>query len=342
MALDTYGGIRFDDVFEGTFEEVYEQQYERFQGTLQKFDLISPETEKVVVAMSGGKDCQLMTTFLWEYKRRERPDLELELITVPLPEWKYFPSKFLDGCEDAAQREVLEEQQRLLDRNARYWAGRGITIKNVARMPHIDDDKIMESSNPCTWCYIATKQAFFKYLNEQEKDVRFAIGLTKWDSVYVMISQMLTSQPWDVAKVSDPKMYDMNRLHLASFSPYPKLDLGLPDKTVYQIQPLVEFNDFQTKALASKMDFPLVPDICQDLHGPRFQSDKRHFDRFLKTTVVEALNIDSLDNPLFASYEQLLKMFDSTGVLPPQEELNNVLYRGYYDEVMAAVIHDER
>jgi hypothetical protein len=340
--IETYGGVKFEAVYKGTFEEVYEKQFLKFVGSINKFDMISKDTNKIVIAMSGGKDCQLMTTFLSEYKKRIRPDLELELITVPLPGWKYFPGDFIDVYPDESHKELLKEQKKLIDTNVKYWKERGIPTVNVKRVAGIDDQKIMDSTNPCTWCYIATKKSFFKYLleNDNDKNVRFSIGLTKWDSLYVLVSRMLAGQNWEVLKKQSKELYDFNRLHVASFSPHPKLNIGLPNKTVYQIQPLVEFNDFETKALASKMEFPLIPDICQDLHGSKFQSDKRHFDRFLKTTAVETMNIGAFENPLFSDYENLLKVFNHAGVLPPLEDLNNILYSGYKEELFASAITD--
>jgi hypothetical protein len=317
--------------------------FEKYKKSLIKFDMISKDTQKIVIAMSGGKDCQILTTFMVDYRDRVRPDLELEMITAPIPDWKYFPERHLEKFVGEDKQEILINQRRLIERNKDYWNKKGVPTIEIERVAGIDDDKISDSNDPCTWCYIATKKAMFKYLKDHNnsKNTRFAIGLTKWDSIYMMISQMLRGQGWEDVKQKYPEIYNVNKLHIASFSPYPKLNLGIPGKTVYQIQPLIEFVDVETKALATKMNFPLIPDICQDLHGSRFQSDKRHFDRFLKATALEAMNVGSSCSPLFAEYEKMIEMFNNTKVLPPVDELHNVLYDGYNKELLATSINDE-
>ena len=76
--------------------KLFETMYAKFLDTIEKYDLIPADTEKVCLGMSGGKDAQVMTLLMNEYKKRVRPDLELELLIVKTPSWKYEPDKYYE------------------------------------------------------------------------------------------------------------------------------------------------------------------------------------------------------------------------------------------------------
>lgn len=320
---------------------MFEKMYSKFLRTIKEFDLISDDMEKVVIASSGGKDANTMTTFLLEYKLRERPDLEIEIVNVVVPEWKYDPEKYYDRLNEA-KKEILVKEREHIDVHRKYWEDKGVSYVELRATSNIDDDKIFASNSPCLYCFISTKKTLFNYLYEQNKvkNTALAYGLTKWDILYVMSSQMLRSNGmrWEELKESNPEKYRLNCNHLASFCPYPKIEIGIPEKKVYCIEPIIEFSDLETKECAKVVNAPIIPDVCCDLYGDRFQSEKRNFDKFMLKTAKEEINLLNTIDPLFSDYNKLLEMFTSCGILPPREELSGVLYDTYFNNIMDAII----
>jgi tRNA(Ile)-lysidine synthase TilS/MesJ len=47
------------------------QGYEKFKATIDEYNIIPKETKKVIIGMSGGKDCVVMAHFLLEYQKKE-------------------------------------------------------------------------------------------------------------------------------------------------------------------------------------------------------------------------------------------------------------------------------
>ena len=80
-----------------TFKLYLKRYTQNLKKTIDDYDLIPNDIEKVCIGMSGGKDAQIMSLLLLEYKKRERNDLELELLTVTTPSWKYQPDKYYKG-----------------------------------------------------------------------------------------------------------------------------------------------------------------------------------------------------------------------------------------------------
>lgn len=326
---------------------MFKNIYEKFSRMANQYDLISKDTGKIVIATSGGKDANAMTLLLHEYKKKERPDLELELATVVVPAWKYKPDTYYDKINDEEKKQILINEREHIDNHKQYWKERGIESVEIEGLPGIDDNIIYDSSSPCTLCFVAAKKALFKYLenHDNKKEVRVATGMIKGDVVYAMVSQILRSggKTWQQIKKDNPKKHKMNCMHIGTFCPYPKANIGIPNKTVYSILPIIGLSDYETKYLSTEFQLPVIPDPCIKLFGDKFQSDKRHFDRFQRTTAVEELNFaDNQLDPLFPDYEKLLEMFNKTGLLPPAEEMDGIMYEAYFQELMTAVILEHK
>jgi len=295
--------------------------------------------------MSGGKDAQVMAAFFLEYKKNERPDLELELITFPLPAWKYSPELYYDKFEGES-KQLLIEQRRLLDNNIRYWEERGIPTVNIETTPGINDDFILNADKPCMWCFIGLNRSLYKYLENQYKAgkrISLAIGITKFDLLYLLVSLTIRSggKDWDYYMKHSPGAFDFNRMQIALFSPYPCISLGIPGTKINKITPLINFTDNETRSLANHMQFPRIPDICIPLFGEKFNSDKRYFDKYLMGTTTEDINLDHEASGFFRDYDGLLKIFYKVGVLPPIEYINGILYKSFYNDEITSIFKNK-
>ncbi|WP_265447389.1 hypothetical protein [Acetivibrio straminisolvens] len=322
---------------------MFEQKYEKFLKTVNDYDLIPKEIEKVAIAMSGGKDAQVLAAFLLEYKKRERPDLELEIVTVAAPRWKYRPDEFF--ASDESKKDYINEQMKAINETKEFWEKKGVPYTYVHTVPGITEDMLMKASKPCVWCFFGLYRALCKYLEDEYKKgkkITLATGLTKFDLLYVLESLIIRSggKTWEYDKVYNPKRYYFNRMQLSWFSPYPKIKIGIPNTDIYKITPIINLTDNETRELANKMGLPRIPDPCHKLFGDKYESDKRHFDRYLAGTTTEDINIDHVNSGFFSEYQSLLDTFTRVGVLPPVEEIDNILYEGLYNESLTSVFKD--
>lgn len=321
-------------------QALFEAVYEKFKKTIEDYDLIPNDIEKVCIGMSGGKDAQVMSLLLLEYKKRERNDLELELLTVTTPSWKYQPDKYFKG--DTSKNEYVIEQKRAIDDNTKFWEEKGIPTKNVDYVAPINDQAIFNAEKPCVMCFIGLYRSLCKYLENEHKNgkkVVLSIGITKFDLLYVLESLTIRSngKTWEYDKENNPAKYYFNRLQTSFFSPYPKILLGIPNTDICKITPIINLTDNETRELANQLKLPRIPDPCAKLHGDRFVSDKRYFDGYLAGTTTEDLNLDHIHSGFFSDYQSLLDTFTRVGILPPKEDIDNVLYGAINDEKIVSI-----
>ena len=331
---------------------MFQNTYEKFLKTVKEFDLISDDTKKVLISTSGGKDANIMTEMLYRYQQSFRPDLELILANAAIPRWKYVPDSYFDKVEES-KRSILFEEKQHVDRHREYWKSRGINTIYVDYVQKNEDPKIRDSTGPCNTCFGIQKQALYHYLEVMDfgEETRLAVGLTKWDMLYLMVYHILKAngKTWNEIKEKDPGKYRVECMHYATFSPYPKINTGIPGKTIYTIEPIIALSDLETREFAKELDLPVIPDICVELYGNKFNSDKRHFDNYLKVSAREEVNMarnnmnafisNELD-PLYSDYNDILKMLKTTGVLPPLKEFDGILYDVYMSSVMESAVGD--
>ncbi len=319
---------------------MFQQKYEKFLKTVNDYELIPKEIDKVAIAMSGGKDAQVLAALLLEYKQKERPDLELEIVTVAAPRWKYKPDEYF--ADDESKKEYITEQKKAVNETREFWENKVIPTAYVSNIPGITEDMVMNASKPCVWCFFGLYRALCKYLEDEHKkgkNITLAFGLTKFDLLYVLESLIIRSggKTWDYDKEHNPEKYYFNRMQLSWFSPYPKLKIGIPNTEINKITPIINLTDNETRELANSLGLPRIPDPCHKLFGERFESDKRHFDRYLAGTTTEDVNTDHVNSGFFSEYQSLLDTFTRVGVLPPVEEIDNILYEGLYNKSLTSV-----
>ncbi|MCL2151400.1 MAG: hypothetical protein FWH57_00320 [Oscillospiraceae bacterium] len=322
---------------------MFQLKYEKFLKIINDYELIPKEIEKVAIAMSGGKDAQVLTALLLEYQQKERRDLELEIVTVAAPGWKYTPDKYF--ATDESKKGYIIEQKKAIDETREFWERKGIPYTYIHTVPGINEDILLNASKPCVWCFFGLYRALCKYLEDEYdkgKNITLAVGLTKFDLLYVLESLIIRSggKTWEYDKIHDNQKYYFNRMQLSWFSPYPKLKIGIPNKEIYKITPIIDITDNETRELANAMGLPRIPDPCHKLFGDKFESDKRHFDRYLAGTTTEDVNLDHVNSGFFSQYESLLDTFTRVGVLPPIEEIDNILYDGLYNPLVTSVFRD--
>jgi tRNA(Ile)-lysidine synthase TilS/MesJ len=347
--IDNWGDIlRVDNQDKKTSileEKMFEDKYQKLLATINEYDLIPEEIDTVAIAMSGGKDAQVLALLLSEYKKRVRTDLTLEIVTVTGPAWKYAPRTFFADTADPDIQKYAEEQEHHVEETKRYWENKGIAYKYIDFVPGIDEPLIQKASKPCVWCFIALNRALFKYLSDEYskgRKITLATGITKFDLLYVLESLTIRSggKSWEYDRVHNPNRYYFSRMQLACFSPYPKIKIGIPNCEVSKITPIINLTDNETRVLANTYGLPRIPDPCSTLFGDKYESDKRHFDRYLQGTTTEDINVDHVQSGFFSEYQSLLDMFTRSGLLPPVEEIDNVLYEALYNDRILSVFKD--
>lgn len=328
---------------------MFEKVYDKFLKTVEQYDLVSKDTAKIVISTSGGKDANIMTQLLYLYQQRVRPDLELELANAAIPKWKYKPAEYMAQVtvEDEDKKQLLLKEIEYNENHRKYWEAKGIKTVYISHVGQNNDTQILDSSLPCNICFVAQKQALFQYMKDsnESKEVRLAVGITKWDILYLALYHILrcNGKTWKQLKEEDPKKYRLECMHFATFSPYPKLNIGFPGKKIYTIEPIVALSDMETREFSKDLDLPVIPDLCVEMFGPKFSSEKRYFDNFLKVCAREEINLaknnmnalltNKLD-PLYSDYDDILKLLNTNNVLPPFEDFDGILYDVYMSGLM--------
>lgn len=313
---------------------MFNEKYEKFLKTVTDFDLIPIETKKVVIGMSGGKDAAVMTHFFMEYKRRERPDLELELLLaeVPHPFANEVSNIVFETPVNEDQRKLLIEQKKAMDEMFAYWS-QYMECKIAPVQHELIDSRILKMNWACILCFNTKMKAFNEYLNNPiiENHSLFACGWTKWDAHYTLLSHLLKSDGslWYDIKAKNPLKYKADSIFLASFAAYPKIDMGIPQKSIYRINPMIEFDDTETSKLAKELNVPLVYDICGDLFENTFEQDRRYLSKYLEIFTRNQRHLKLADTSILFNYRTFLKFMQNLNLIPPVEELHGIICNAY-------------
>ena len=311
---------------------MFNEKYDKFRKTVADFDIIPRESKKIILGMSGGKDGGVMAHFLLEYQRRERPDIEIEMWTAPIPHWEQCPEELLDGPLEEKEKELLTRQKAVIDSFYGYWT-KLFKSKTIPVQPELYKDRILNMNWPCILCYSTKTKAFHKFLAEQsyEDNTLFAFGWTKWDAQYTLLSHLMksTGLKWHEEKKRNPQKYKTDCVFLASFSAYPKVDLGIPNKKIFRINPMIEITDSETAALAKEIGFPIIKDICKDMHGNKFDQDRRYLSTYIKIFSANQQMLKAPENAYMYSYRTFVKFLKDKEIVPPVEELDGVMYGAY-------------
>lgn len=320
---------------------MFKEKYEKFKKTVNDFNLIPDETKKIVIGMSGGKDAAIMTHFLMEYKKQECPDLSLELLLAPVPHplWDEVPDNVFDVAIDENQKEMLVKHKKVLDDFQAYWK-KYIECTIVPVQYELINNRILNMYWSCMMCFNTKMKAFNDYFVKQqyEDNTLFACGWTKWDAHYTLFSHLLKSDgsKWHEVKKQNPKKYKADCIFLSSFSAFPKVNMGIPGRNIYRINPMVEFDDTETYALSRELEIPVVVDICKEVHGNDFEQDRRFISKYLEIFSRNQSRLKLSENSLLYSYRNLVKFMTDIEILPPLEEVEGLIYEAYnsnFDEI---------
>lgn len=311
---------------------MFKEKFELFKKTVADFNIIPKESKKIIIGMSGGKDGGVMAHFLLEYKKQERPDIDIEMLTSPIPDWEHSPEDLLKTPLKDKQRELLVKQQNSINAFYSYWSKFFKSVK-IPVERELYNDRILKMNWPCIICYSTKTKAFHKYLAEQpyEDNTLVAFGWTKWDAHYTLVSHLMksTGLKWHEEKKQNPQKFKADCVFLSSFSAYGRVDLGIPGKKIYRINPMIELTDNDTTALSQQLGFPIIQDICKDLHGNGFDQDRRYLSTYLKLFSGNQKLLKASDKAFMYSYRSLMQFLKETEMIPPVEELNGVMYDAY-------------
>jgi tRNA(Ile)-lysidine synthase TilS/MesJ len=137
-------------------------------------------------------------------------------------------------------------------------------------------------------------------------------------------------------KKQNPKKYKADCIFLSSFSAFPKVNMGIPGRNIYRINPMVEFDDTETYALSRELEIPVVVDICKEVHGNDFEQDRRFISKYLEIFSRNQSRLKLSENSLLYSYRNLVKFMTDIEILPPLEEVEGLIYEAYnsnFDEI---------
>lgn len=269
-----------------------------------------------------------------EYQKEERPDIKLDMLIAPTPYplWNDIPDKIFNTAINSTQKDLLIEQKKVIDNFLEYWS-QYMECKVIPVEYELIEDRILKMYWSCMMCFNTKMKAFNDYFLKEahEDNTLFACGWTKWDSHYTLLSHLLKSDgsKWYEVKEKNPKKYKADCIYLASFSAYTKVDLGIPGKKIYRINPMVEFDDSETFALSRELEIPVVEDICAKLYGDIFEQDRRKISKYLEIFSNNQKHLNLSENTMLYSYRTLLKFMQDIELIPPLEEIESLVYDAY-------------
>ncbi len=317
-------------------EFMFNKYFNRFLTSIEDFNLIEKETKKIIICVSGGKDGTILAHFLMEYKKKIRPDIDLEMWTVKMPRWEHTPEKLLNNSFYKDKNVLLQKQHEDVKAFESYWHNK-IKCISIPVEHELYENRILKMNWGCILCFCTRMKAINKYLNENpyEDQTLIAFGWTKWDAHYTLISHLLKSDgsKWYKLREKNPEKYKTDCIFLASFFSYPKVELGIPGKKIFRINPLIDFDDLDTSSMLKELSklnkVPIIRDICRDLFGELFDQDRRYLSRYLDlySRNQERLNISK--KTLLYEYRNLLKFMKESEIMPPLEEIEGLVYDAY-------------
>jgi tRNA(Ile)-lysidine synthase TilS/MesJ len=315
---------------------MFREKYEKFKKSITDFNIIPEESRKIVLCLSGGKDGGVLTHLLLEYRKEVRPDLEFEILTAPIPYWEQNPEDLLDSENitlDERQKRILREQRKLVDDFFTYWSKLIERVITVPVQRELYEDRIFNMNWPCIICFNTKTKALHKYLLEQpyEDNTSVAFGWTKWDAYYTLLSHLMksTGLKWYEEKKYNNRKYKADCIYLASFLAYPRVEMGIPGKKIYRINPLIDFTDDETRALSNEINFPIIKDICKELFGDKFDQDRRYVAKYIELYSKNQKLLKASGEAFIFNYRNLLKFMQSIEIIPPLEEIKGVMYEAY-------------
>jgi tRNA(Ile)-lysidine synthase TilS/MesJ len=313
---------------------MFAEKYKKFKKTITDLNIIPNETKKIIIGMSGGKDASTMTHFLMQYQKQERPDIQLKMIIAPLPNpyWENIPKKAFGIPLNNHQKELLIKQKKEVDAFKVYWS-QYLDYTFIPVQYELVEDRIMKMHEPCQLCFHMKMKSFHDYLLKQqyEDNTLFAAGHTKWDSHNTLLTHLLKSDglKWHKVKERNPQKYKSDCIGLAAGPAYTKVNIGIPGKTIYKINPMMEFDDTETHQLSRELEIPIITDICKELYGDMFDQSRRNLSKYLKILSDNQKYLKLSENSLLYNYRNLIKFLTQIEILPPLDEVNGLLYDAF-------------
>ena len=283
---------------------------DKFINTLDRYDLIPQNKNKIFIFYSGGKDASILADLMLWYRQKIRPDLELTLLTVMFPEIVY--------------KSPDPEQARAVDEALDYWKYKGYRIRLIDLPEGIGDHLFEGKETPCEVCEKVKNKIFFDELSKPDYDGSLVCLAHTLNDIVGYLSEIQfiagSYSSWRNLMESNTDLF--NRVLVLAKRVYPKYEPN--NLQVTYIKPLIELEEKEIKHNVILRDLPLIPELCAEKRGPRYKIYKRF--------VMEGL--DWLDKRyaresfhgklLFKNYSRLLDFFNNTYLLPPVEEIQKM------------------
>jgi tRNA(Ile)-lysidine synthase TilS/MesJ len=298
-ATNNSGGV-------GGSMEFYEA-YKKIEEFIETNNMIPSSKRKIIIAYSGGKDASVMCDLLLEYKKRNRPNLEIELIVACFP-------NFLYDTTDFARRSLVNEAFN-------YWESKGVTVKKL----NVEDFKgnILEVENPCSLCARIKTELMGNYVRlKTNNNSVFCLGLNLDDSIGWFLEIYLLASlygEWQNIKKQNPVLY--KEILILSVRVISKL---CDEKNnILFIRPMMLFSSKTIKRIAIERKLPLIPEDCREITKKDVFYDSPRRD--LINAIESMRNKYTYENILYNNYYKLLQAIEKCKCFPPVSELNDFM-----------------
>jgi tRNA(Ile)-lysidine synthase TilS/MesJ len=283
---------------------------DKFINTLERYDLIPQNKNRIYIFYSGGKDASSLADLMLWCKQKIRPDLELTLMTVLFPEVVYKSPDL--------------EQVRAVNEALGYWKNKGYHIRLIDLPDAIGDHLFEGKETPCEVCESVKNKIIFDELSMPDyAGSLVCIAHTLNDVVgYLSEIQFIAGSysSWRNLMESNTELF--NRVLVLAKRVYPKYEPN--NLQITYIKPLIEFEEKEIKHYVMFRDFPLIPEVCAEKRGPKFKIYKRFVMDGLEWLDKRYAKKSFYDKLLFNNYSRIINFFNNTYLLPPVEEIQKV------------------
>jgi len=287
----------------------YEIGYEKFLKFIHETDLIPKNKTKIIIAYSGGKDASVMCDFLCEYKKKERPDLSLEMITAGFPTFLYEPSN--------------PTTFKLFVEALSYWEKRGITHTHIKAKEEQRNIRLTDYPNPCRYCSKAKTIILADYVRKkQNHNSIFAIGMNLDDSIGWFLEIQLIAANLGTAqniKENYPDLY--HEIAMIATRTIHKVYDSAHD--ILFTRPLIDFNNQEITEICKERGLPLVPENCREI------TKKDTFYDSPRRDIAQALSCIRLryntQDTIYNKYLDAFHYYQKCEFFPTQKELEDIM-----------------
>ena len=290
----------------------FEHAYSFFVETIDKFNMVPLNKNKVYIYYSGGKDASLLIDLFLEYKKRKRTDLIITLLTIDFPHVVY-KSKDFQQAQDV--KNAIE-----------FWEKKGIRHKWM----HVDvddDNELFKNQDfPCSICEKMKIEAMNREMNLDEyNDSLVCLGHTL-DDVVGGISEIIylcgTYNNWQEIENDNKELF--KKLLKTVRWVYPLYSPKTYGSNFTYIKPLMVFEEHVIRKVVETKKYPLIKENCAEFRGEKFKLYKRIVNEEIEFLKKQYSNVSQIgERMLFRDFEQIYRFLKKLNLIPPLELVEN-------------------